>query len=171
MRGTRTTGRDTALLAALLAVTGIALGAGGYEARVVIPRWASRPTPEEVGPALESSGHLVSGRVFWPTVGVPIVPLAAANVVAALRSEGPRRPWWLAFSTTIAAGCVATATYYVPALRRLARAESLPEARVRAQVSRRVRLDNLRLAVVAAAWLAGLKALSRPRTTEGESTR
>ncbi|HYS38613.1 MAG TPA: hypothetical protein VEO01_23590 [Pseudonocardiaceae bacterium] len=162
---------DTPLLVALLAVTGVALGAGVYESRVVIPQWAAKPTPGEIGPAMERSGHLASGRVFWPLVGAPIVPLAAVNLRAALRSSGPRRPWWLAFSATIAAGCVATAGYFVPELHRLARAEQLPEARVRTLVSRRVRLDRLRMVVVAAAWLTGLKALSQPNTNGRKTIR
>ncbi|MGH3800486.1 MAG: hypothetical protein ACRDTD_10210 [Pseudonocardiaceae bacterium] len=162
---------DTRLLWALLTLTGLALGAGLYESRVVIPQWAARPTPKEVGPALERSGHLASGREFWPLVGVPIVPLAVANVRQALRSEGPRRPWWLAFSTTIAVACVATAGYFVPALHQLAHAEDLPEARVRTLVSRRVRLDHLRMAVGAVAWLAGLKALAQPDARRQEGTR
>lgn len=153
---------NSGLLRALLTATGLALGAGIYESRVVIPQWAARPTPQEIGPALERSGHLASGRRFWPLIGLPIVPLTAANVGQALCSHGPRKPWWLAFSGTIAAACVATAGYFVPALHRLAHAEDLPEEQVRTLVSRRVRLDRLRLAVGGLAWLAGLQALALP---------
>jgi hypothetical protein len=157
------TGRtDTPLLVALLTATGVAVGAGIYESRVVIPRWSSRATPEDIGPALNSSGHMLSGQAFWPLVAAPAVPLAAANTVQALRSSGRRRPWWFAFSATMATTCVATAAYFVPELHRLSRAGDLSEAEVARRASRRVRLDNVRLAVLVSAWLLGLTALSQP---------
>jgi hypothetical protein len=152
---------ETRLLEAFLTATGFGLGAGLFEIRVVIPQWASAPTPKEIGPALERSGHVASGKAFWPFVGVAVLPLTAANLVAAWRCKGPRRSWWLASSATTAAINVATVTYYVPTLHKLMNAEEMPESKVRTMVSWRVRLDYLRLAVGIGAWLAGLRALSK----------
>jgi hypothetical protein len=158
--GVRETRWDTPLLAALLTTVGVAVGAGLFESRVVIPRWAGAASAKEVGAALESSGHLASGRVFWPLVGAPTVPLAVLNTYCAVRSSGRRRPWWLVFSATILSGCVATAGYFVPELHRLTRSHGASGQEVRRRIRRRVRLDNLRLVALAAAWLAGLRALS-----------
>lgn len=155
-------GADVPLLIGLVAVTGVAVGAGIFESRVVIPRWAGCWTSEQVRVALEESGHLASGEAFWPLVGAPVVPLTVLNLYRALRSSGPRRPWWIAFASTIAVGCVATAAYFVPELHRLAATDAIPPERVRAAVIRRVRLDNVRLVVLVLAWLAGLRALSLP---------
>ncbi|GDY31746.1 DUF1772 domain-containing protein [Gandjariella thermophila] len=155
------TSAETRLLEAFLAATGFALGAGLFEIRVVIPQWAAVPTPKELPAAMERSGHVASGKAFWPFVGATVLPLTAANLVAALRCRGPRRPWWLASSATMAATTVATATYYVPTLHRLMAAEELPEEKVRAMVRWRVRLDYVRLAVGIGGWFAGLRALSR----------
>ncbi|HEY6424897.1 MAG TPA: hypothetical protein VIY28_17000 [Pseudonocardiaceae bacterium] len=165
-----TSRRDELLLAAFLTVTGLHLGAGLYEARVVIPQWAAVPTPAEVGPALHSSGHLTSGRVFWPYTGVPILLLTTANLRAAWRSEPPRRNWWLAASTTAAAASLATLGYFIPTLHQLTRAQTLPEPSVRALASQWVRLDRLRLTLGLGGWLAGLTALSQPPAPHPDRT-
>lgn len=153
-------GDDTRLLRALLAVTGLHFGGGLYEARVVIPKWAAVPTPSEVGPALEQSGHVASGRVFWPYTGVPLMVLTAANLPAAWRCRDARRPWWLAYVGTMAAGSVVTVGFFVPTIRRLSNAEDMPEATVRTLVRRWVRFDRVRLTLGIAGWVAGLTALS-----------
>jgi hypothetical protein len=153
-------GAENRLLIAFLGATGVALGAGLFELRVVIPQWASAPAAGVRG-AMERSGHVASGRVFWPFVGAAVLPLTAANVLAAAWSRAPRRRWWLASSATVAGLCGATAYYYVPALHRLTRAEQMSEDEVRSLVVWRVRLDYVRVAVGAGAWICGLTALSR----------
>jgi hypothetical protein len=152
---------EARLMRPFLAVTGIALGAGLFEMRVVIPQWASVTEAKEVRPAMERSGHVASGTRFWQLVGPAVPPLTIANLYAALGSSGPRRRWWLASSGTIAGVAAATAAYYVPALHNLRdNAENLPDEQVRRLIKQRVGLDYVRLGVLTAAWLAGLKALS-----------
>lgn len=165
----RQSARDTRLLQALIAVTGLHLGAGLYEARVVIPRWARAPTPREVGAALEHSGHIASGRAFWPWTGLPILLLTAANLPAGLRCRDHRRKAWLALTGMLSLGSAATVTYFVPTLGRLRRAQDLPEPTVRALVSRWVWADRLRLLAGTTTWLAALTALTPPEA--GEPTR
>lgn len=163
----RTTGRgfpvgiENGLLQSFLAVTGLALGAGVFELRVIIPQWAAEPTAEDIAEAIEQSGHAASGKRFWALVGPLVLPLTAANLVAALRSSGPHRGWWLASSATMAGLSVATATYYVPTLHKLQQPGAIPEAEVRAVAKRRVDLDYVRIAVGVGAWFAGLRALAK----------
>lgn len=154
------TATENGLLQSFLAVSGLALGAGIFELRVVIPQWSDERTAKEIAEAMERSGHVASGPKFWAVVGPLVLPLTAANLVAALRSSGPRRGWWLGSSATMAGIAAATAAYYVPTLHRLGSA-TIPDDEVRAVARRRVRLDYVRVAVGVGAWFAGLKALSK----------
>lgn len=152
---------ETRLMRPFLAATGIVVGAGLFETRVVIPQWASASNAAEVEAALERSGHIASGTRFWALLVPAVVPLTVANLYAALRSEDPRRGWWVASAGTMTAVSIATAGYYVPELRRLRHARDLADEQLRSKIKWRVRLDHVRLGVLVAAWFAGLKALSR----------
>lgn len=152
---------ENGLLQGFLAVTGLALGAGIFELRVIIPQWADKQTGKELAAAMERSGHVASGKRFWALVGPLMLPLTVGNVVAALRSSGPRKRWWLGSSATMACVSVATATYYVPSLHKLRDSADLPDEEVRALAKQRVALDYVRVAVGVTAWFAGLKALAK----------
>jgi hypothetical protein len=61
---------------------GLALGAGIYESRVVIPQWENTP-PQT---------WLNTGLQFWVYVRtVPLTLLTLANLLAAWLDKGPRR--------------------------------------------------------------------------------
>jgi Domain of unknown function (DUF1772) len=152
---------ENGLLQSFLAVTGLALGAGLFELRVIIPQWAGKRTGKEIADAMEQSGHAISGKKFWALVGPLVLPLTAANLAAALRSSGARRRWWLGSSATMAGIAVATATYYVPTLHKLQEVGAIPDTEVEAVAKQRVRLDYVRVVVGVAAWFAGLRALSK----------
>jgi len=63
---------------------GIALGAGLYEARVVIPQWANLPPKDWPN----------TGLSFWAYVTtVPLTLLALANLIAAWLDKSVRRKW------------------------------------------------------------------------------
>ena len=65
---------------------GIALGAGLYESRVVVPQW------ENIPPQTWTQSGVLFG-VYVTTV--PLTLLTLANLVAAWLDQGPRRYWWL----------------------------------------------------------------------------
>ena len=75
-------------------------------------------------------------------------------------STGPRRPWWIAGSAGGVAVLAATFAYFVPVLLSLPRMRELPEGDAAAKVRMWVGLNYVRAAVLAAAWLASLKAFS-----------
>lgn len=149
------------LLGAFVAATGLQIGGGLYETRVVVPRWTKHARPEDVARALEESGHVSAGRRFWPFVSPPASILTVANLVAAWRSgKGVKRRWWLGAVVTNALSVGATYAYFVPTLARIGRAEEHLEREVEEMASRWARLNLLRMFIGACAWLAGLVALS-----------
>jgi hypothetical protein len=99
---------------------GIAFGAGVYEARVVIPKWTN--IPPQTWPN--------TGLLFWVYVTtVPLTLLTLANLIAAWRDHGPRRPWWLGAVAIIVIERLTTFSYFIPTMIRLMDAEALPKRR------------------------------------------
>ncbi len=132
---------------------GIALGAGIYEQRVVIPQWKNIPPQEWTN----------TGLLFWVYVTtVPLTLLTLANLVAAWLHRGARRYLWLAAVTIIVVERLATFAYFVPTMVWLQGTEGLPEAEVQAALSHWLFLDNGRHVLTLAGWLAALKAFSFP---------
>ena len=132
---------------------GIALGAGIYESRVVIPLWEN--TPPQTWPN--------TGLLFWVYVTtVPLTLLTLANLVAAWLDRGARRYWWLAAVAIVVVERIVTFSYFIPTMVWLQGTESLPEAEVQAALSQWLLLDYGRHVLTLVGWLAALKALSLP---------
>src|SRR5437899_6316649 len=94
---------------------GIVFGAGLYEARIVVPLWASSPP--------ESLRWPDSGRKFWAFVTtIPHTLLSLANLVIAWHAQSPRREWWLAAAVVILVERISTFSYFIPTMLRLQRA-------------------------------------------------
>ena len=133
---------------------GIAFGAGLYEARIVVPLWASSPP--------ESLRSPDSGRKFWAFVTtIPLTLLALASLVAAWHAQGSRREWWLVAVIVILVERIATFTYFIPTMLRLQRV-ARPQAEAKARVAQWARLNYVRSALSLVAWLAAMKALTLP---------
>lgn len=145
------------LLEAFITWVGVQLGAGIYEARIVIPQWSTVP-PEEVGTAIARSGFESGGLRFWAFVSPPVAVLAVANALAAWRAHGRARRWWLAAALTMVLESAATYGYFVPGAFKLFEAETLPPAEVQARVASWVGLNPLRLVVGLGALLAAMQA-------------
>ena len=132
---------------------GTAFGAGLYEARVVVPLWASAPPASLRSPD--------SGRRFWAFVTtIPLTLLTLASLVAALQSEGPRGAWWLTAVLIVLVERGATFGYFIPTLLRLQRGSATSETVVRDAIARWMRLNYLRSLITLLAWLAALNALA-----------
>jgi hypothetical protein len=132
---------------------GIALGAGIYEQRVVIPQWEHIPPQEWPNTGIE----------FWAYVTtVPLTLLTLANLVAAWLERGPRRNWWLGASAISVVERIATFSYFIPTMLWLQGTEDLSEAAVQAALSQWLLLDYGRHVLTLGAWLAALKAFSLP---------
>jgi len=141
------------LLWLFIIVLGTAFGAGLYEARVVVPLWASAPPASLRSPE--------SGHRFWVFVTtIPLTLLTLANLVAAWQAQGPRRAWWLTATLVVLVERGATFGYFIPTMLRLQRDPTLGEMPVRAGLARWARLNYLRNCMTLIAWIAALKVLS-----------
>ena len=80
------------------------------------------------------------------------------NLFAASRASGPLRKWWLAAALAAMADRAFTFAYFIPAMVGLMGATDSPASV--AAATRWSDLNYVRLAILAIAWLASLKALS-----------
>jgi hypothetical protein len=143
-----------------LLTLGVALGAGLYEARVVLPQWTTPPS----GPGFRWDAELARrtdpGLNFWAFVTTfPLSVLTLVSVVVAWRTSGPRGAWWLTAAVIVLLERVATFGYFIPTMVRLQRDTAIPEPVVRARVSRWLALNYIRNAAYLVAWVAGMLAL------------
>jgi hypothetical protein len=135
---------------------GVALGAGLYEARVVIPQWANLPPKDWPN----------TGLLFWVYVTtVPLTLLAFANLIAAWLDKSVRRRWWLSAVFIILVERLTTFSYFIPAMINLARSD-LPDADTATRLSQWLFFNHGRHLLTLAGWLMALKALSLPSTIE-----
>jgi hypothetical protein len=129
---------------------GVALGAGLYEARVVIPQWANLPPKDWPN----------TGLLFWVYVTtVPLTLLAFANLIAAWLDKSVRRRWWLSAVFIILVERLTTFSYFIPAMINLARSD-LPDADIAIRLSQWLFFNHGRHLLTLAGWLMALKALS-----------
>jgi hypothetical protein len=149
---------STVLLWLYVINLGIALGAGLYESRIVVPNWIDTATSSPVWNP-DAARNDNTGVRFWVAVTtVPLTLLTFANLFAAWRAPAGLRRWWLGTATTGLFERGLTLGYFVPTMVRLMQAESSPDA-----VSSAIQwaqLNNLRHLLVLAAWLAALKTFS-----------
>ncbi len=147
------------LLWLLVINLGIVFGAGLYEARIVVPLWASSPPDSLRSPD--------SGRRFWAFVTtIPLTLLTLASLVATGHAQGPRRDWWLTAALVILVERLATFSYFIPTMLRLHRA-AMPRAEITARLTQWARLNYLRSALTLIAWVARASgSASRPETAQ-----
>ena len=139
---------------------GIALGAGIYEQRVVIPQWEN--IPPHMWPNI--------GVLFWVYVTtVPLTLLTLANLGAAWLDRGPRRYWWLSAAAIVVVERIATFSYFIPTMLWLQGTKDLPQVEVQEALSQWLLLDYGRHVLTLAAWLAALKAFSLPGKTTAKT--
>jgi hypothetical protein len=147
----------TVLLWLLVINLGIALGAGLYESRIVVPDWLVVDAARQWNP--EAARHDDTGRRFWVAVTtVPLTLLTLANLVAAWRAPRRLRRWWIITAAIALVERVLTLGYFVPTMVRLMRAESTQETLSTAL--QWVQLNHLRHAIVFAALLGALRTFS-----------
>jgi hypothetical protein len=141
---------------------GIALGAGLYEHRIVVPRWI-----DWVGSTdglmrhwnAEAARRDNTGVRFWVFVTtVPLTLLTLANLIAAWRAPGATRSWWLGAAAAALVDRVITFAYFIPTMVRLMDVPSTPASV--AAAARWAQLNYVRHAIVLAALLAALRAFS-----------
>lgn len=129
---------------------GIAMGAGLYESRVLMPGWAN--LARETWPN--------TGLMFWAYVTtVPLTLLTIASLVVAWQSVGPERAWWLAAALVIVVERVATFGYFIPGMIAMQGGIGVPDVEGKAALSRWLWLNTGRHALTLIGWLLALRAL------------
>jgi len=137
---------------------GIALGAGLYESRIVVPDWIDAAAASPAWNA-EVARDDNTGVRFWVAVTtVPLTLLTLANLFAGWRAPIGLRRWWLATATTAFIERGLTLGYFVPTMIGLMQVEHSPDAASSAILW--AQHNNVRHLLVLAAWLAALKTFS-----------
>jgi hypothetical protein len=140
---------------------GIALGAGLYETRIILPQWFIKSP--EIGFQVngKAMNETDTGRKFWGMVTtIPLTLLTIANLVVALQSNGQRHNWWLAGSLIILVERIGTFAFFIPTAIKLMRAETLSQSKVTSSVSTWIQLNYVRNGLTLLGWILALRALS-----------
>jgi hypothetical protein len=160
---------STVLLWLFVINLGVALGAGLYESRIVLPDWIDVAADPPVWHA-DAARHDDTGRRFWVAVTtIPLTLLTLANLFAGWRAPAPLRRWWLAVATIALAERALTLGYFVPTMVGLMGAANSPDTA--ASAIRWVRLNDLRHLLVLATLLAALRTFSLLYAHRGRSAR
>ena len=154
------------LLWLFVVVLAIGVGAGLYEALVIMPLWSHSP-PESVrgwDELLEANPQYAphGGDRFWIIVSPARALLAIAVLITALRMRGLHRRWRLIASLITLALFIIAAVWLIPVSAELfgdETAELSPEAVV-SKTNAWVRLNYLFQILGIAAFLAALRALT-----------
>ncbi|HVH66370.1 MAG TPA: anthrone oxygenase family protein [Gemmatimonadales bacterium] len=150
---------STVLLWLFVINLGVAFGAGLYEHRIVVPRWLRPSAGTGVQWDAAAARQDDTGRRFWVFVTTgPLTLLTLASLVAAWRSAGAVRSWWLAAAWIALADRLFTFSYFIPTIVKLMRGSDAANAAGRAR--RWARLNYVRHTLVLAAWLASLRAFA-----------
>lgn len=129
---------------------GIAMGAGLYESRVVMPEWAS----------LAREKWPNTGLKFWAYVTtVPLTLLTIASLWFAWQSAGPERACWLAAAVVILLERVATFAYFIPSMIAMQVGVGVPDEQGKAALSQWLRLNIGRHTLTLIGWVLALRAL------------
>jgi hypothetical protein len=141
---------------------GIALGAGLYESRIVVPQWISDSSEAGYRWNPEAARQSNTGVRFWVYVTtVPLTLLTLANLFVAWRwSRGELRTWWLGAGFGAVADKLFTFGYFIPVMVRLMSDETIPQMEAVATALQWARLDWVRHAIDLMAWLAALRAFA-----------
>jgi hypothetical protein len=139
---------------------GVALGAGLYESRIVVPDWtgtASGGTPQWNAAAVR---HDDTGRRFWMFVTTgPLTLLTLASAIVAWSAPRGARRWWLGAAAAALADRALTLGYFIPTMIRLSRTGT-PVSDATDVAMQWASLNHVRHALLLMALLAALKAFA-----------
>ena len=142
-------------------VTGVAIGGGIYEVRVVYPNWMKDPKPETLTRRLRESSQMSAGRRFWPLISPLLTVLSVLNIWAALQTTEVIRVVWFAAAIAVAIKSIASYSYFVPTMMlKFAKPETMMQTELEGAVKRWTSLSPWRLYLEFPAWIAALWVLS-----------
>jgi len=141
---------------------GLDLGAGVYEARIVVPLWAGGV------PATLAEGNpfgrvaIDAGMRFWAYMTSGVALLAILSLVFGIRTPASQRAWRTFAAIAELVVVATTLLYFRPTLVRLfmGHGAGLSTSAIESIVHRWVFWSRLRIAVSFIAWCAALRALT-----------
>ena len=114
------------LLGAFIMNLGVALGAGLYETRIVLPLWFRQNTNGNYQVDFEAMRNIDTGRKFWSFVTtIPLTLLTIANLIFALKSNTPLYGWWMSAMVIVLIERMATFVFFIPTAIKLQKGENL----------------------------------------------
>jgi hypothetical protein len=154
---------------------GIEIGAGLYEALVVVPIWSAAPPASVLGyfhhNVADLQFALNPGGNFWliftPMTGL----LAVVTLLSGLKTAPEHRKWRIAGTVLAIIVVAATFAWFVPTLISLMSegVTKLSGAEITSKTNWWVRLNWVRAATYIIAWVAALRALTIPAGRELKS--
>jgi Domain of unknown function (DUF1772) len=139
---------------------GIAFGAGLYESIIAFPQWLSSLPEDGYHWNAEAARQANTGLRFWVyATTVPLTLITLLNLIAAWRSRGAIRRWWLGAVAVVVIERIMTFSYFIPTMVRL-QSGALPESDAVAIALQWGRLNHLRHVLTLLGWLSALKAFS-----------
>ena len=146
------------LLVSFIINLGIALGAGLYEIRIVLPLWFHKANGNyQVN--VEAMRNIDTGRKFWGFVTtIPLTLLTIVNLVFACKAAAPLYGWWLSATFIILLERIGTFIFFIPTAIKLQKGENLPVSKTSSTIFWWVRINYVRNALTFAALLIALKA-------------
>jgi hypothetical protein len=138
----------------------LVFGAGMYEILVVHPAW-SRNVPESSAGFAGSAVGRMNIAVFWAPV-TPLYTLSGLGALAVALSTGIRDVPLILSAACAVFILVWTLAYFRPTIHRLLQdgGGNTPAARLQSEAQRWVRLNWIRVALVAISWWGALTALA-----------
>ena len=151
------------LLVLFVAAQGVALGAGMYEQRIVVPQWFGRDANGDPYLREEAMRAADTGRRFWGFVTTgPLTLLVLISIVAAVRTPGPAQAWWLGSAVIALLERCATLGYFITTAIRLMRAQHPVPSALAVEALQWGNFNRLRIALSAVAYVLGMLALAPP---------
>ena len=141
---------------------GLDLGAGVYEAKVVVPLWAGG-VPETLAAGNPYARVAINaGLHFWAYVTSTVAVVGVMTLAFGFRAPVTQRVWQTFAAATELAAVAMTRLYFRPTLEMLfmGHGAGLSSAAVASTVHRWVLWSRVRIIVSLVAWCAALRALA-----------
>ena len=138
---------------------GVALGAGLYETKLILPLWFPKSAESGYEANRQAMKQLDSGRAFWALVTTgPLTLLTIANLVLSWQSQPPSHSWWLTAALIALTERVGTFSFFIPTILKLQKSAHLPTAKISHLARLWISFNYIRNALTLLAFLSALQA-------------
>ena len=138
---------------------GIALGAGFYETRIVLPLWFTKSS-DGYRVNIQNMNEIETGRKFWGFVTtMPLTLLTILNLVFAFQSEGIVGDWRLAASMITLIERIGTFAFFIPTAIKLQKSETSEASKVSSMVVTWIRMNYVRMLLNLIGLVVAMRAL------------